>query len=414
MFRIIQNYRKLENHILCLVAAELFIQLINTAFFLILLIYMQKVGYTDYQSADFISYRFLGTLLLAFPLGLFLKSRKIKPIFLFGSYTIPIFALFIIYAIENHIYWLLYLSNILWGISFLCFQVTALPYILRNSKREMHTEAISLSFATFSIAGISSGIIIFLLKSINPELFVEKTILQVISCLSFLSIFFIARIKIIEEIPIKTEKRFDLRNFDWRLIFKALAPTLIISTGAGLTIPFIGIFFYNIHHVDSHEFALYGSASAVLVAIGAILVPKIKRSLGYRVAVPVTQSIAVIALALLASTEWFKEASFAVDIALICYLIRQPMMNIPGPMVSEISMNYVGRRNREIVSGLTSAIWSGSWFISSRIFKELREEGFAYVNVFLITAGLYALGVIWYYILILDYNKREKLGLIEN
>ena len=414
MFRIIQNYRKLEKHILCLVAAEFFIQLINTAFFLILLIYMQKVGYTDYQSADFISYRFLDTLLLAFPLGLFLKGRKIKPIFLFGSYTIPIFALLIIYAIENHIHWLLYLSNILWGISFLCFQVTALPYILRNSKREMHTEAISLSFATFSLAGISSGIIIFLLNNILPDFFDEERILQVITAISFLSILFINKIKITEKIPPKTGRQFDLRKFDWYLILKTLAPTLIISTGAGLTIPFIGIFFYNIHHIDSDEFALYGAIAGVLVAIGAILVPQIKRSLGYRIAVPTTQTIAVIALVLLASTEWYSEASFAVNIAVACFMIRQPMMNMAGPMVSEISMNYVGQRNREIVSALTSAIWSGSWFISSRIFKELREEGFAYVNVFLITAGLYALGVIWYYILILDHNKREKLGLIEN
>jgi hypothetical protein len=40
--------------------------------------------------------------------------------------------------------------------------------------------------------------------------------------------------------------------------------------------------------------------------------------------------------------------------------------------------------------------------------------GVSFVNVFLITAALYAVGVVWYYILILDYNKREKAGLIEN
>ncbi|MBK7819268.1 MAG: hypothetical protein IPJ60_18335 [Sphingobacteriaceae bacterium] len=30
---------------------------------------------------------------------------------------------------------------------------------------------------------------------------------------------------------------------DWHLIIKALIPTLIIATGAGLTIPFISLFF---------------------------------------------------------------------------------------------------------------------------------------------------------------------------
>jgi hypothetical protein len=77
-------------------------------------------------------------------------------------------------------------------------------------------------------------------------------------------------------------------------------------------------------------------------------------------------------------------------------------------------MKYVGKRNQEIVSALTAAIWSGSWFISSRIFAALREKGIDYVYVFLVTALLYGIGVVWYYFLIADYVRREKLGLIES
>ncbi len=69
-------------------------------------------------------------------------------------------------------------------------------------------------------------------------------------------------------------------------------------------------------------------------------------------------------------------------------------------------------KNQEMVSALTAAIWSGSWFISSIIFKVLRQSGIAYVYIFLITAALYALGVVWYYALIVDYTRREKAGLI--
>jgi len=83
-------------------------------------------------------------------------------------------------------------------------------------------------------------------------------------------------------------------------------------------------------------------------------------------------------------------------------------MNMAQPMTSEIVMNYVGEANREIVSALISAIWSGSWFVSSLIFKELREIGISYANVFLITASLYAIAVVWYYFLILDYERMER------
>jgi hypothetical protein len=382
------------------------IQMINTAFLVILLIYMKKSGYEDYESAGFVSLRFLGVLLFAFPLGLYIKGRKIKPTLIYGSITVPIFSLLIIYSIYYHINWLLYVTQAMWGISFLCFQVSALPYILRNSPQEYHTEAISLSFATYSFAGIISGLIIFSLNKINPIFFDEKTILTVLSILGFLSFVFITQIKTKEVINEQPSKLSNIYHFDWLLIFKALIPTIIISTGAGLTIPFVGIFFYNVHGLNTDDFSFFASIAAVLVAISAILVPSIKQKYSYQIAVPTTQSTAVIALFILASTEFFKDTTWAVYIAVLCYLIRQPLMNMAGPMTSEIVMNYVGEKNREIVSALNTAIWSGAWFLSSRIFKLLREIDFAYAYIFYITATLYGIGVIWYYFLIRDYNRK--------
>lgn len=190
MRNIFRSYAKLQPHILSFIAGELMIQMINTAFLVILLIYMKKCGYEDYESAGFLSLRFLGVLVLAFPLGLYIKGRKIKPVLLYGSITVPIFSLLIVYAIYYHINWLIYFAQGMWGISFLCFQVTALPYILRNSPQEQHTEAISLSFATYSFAGIISGIFIFVLNKIDANLFDEKTILSILSALGFFKFYF--------------------------------------------------------------------------------------------------------------------------------------------------------------------------------------------------------------------------------
>ena len=88
-------------------------------------------------------------------------------------------------------------------------------------------------------------------------------------------------------------------------------------------------------------------------------------------------------------------------------------MNVAGPMTTELILNYVGQKNREITSALTAAIWSGSWVISGFMVKILFAHKFQFANIFLITSVLYAIGVIMYYILILDYTKREKQGLIE-
>ena len=378
----------------------------------IMLIYMAKVGFLDHESASFVSFRFLGVLLFAFPLGLFIKGRKLKPLFYASSILTPILALVILYAIDLKLTHLLYTSLFLWGVSFTGIQVTALPYILRNAKKETHTAAITLSYSTWSFAGIISGVLIFGLKNINPTLFDEKLILQIISILGLIGVLFVFNLKNVEHVPKISKSRFDLKDFDWKLIFKALVPTMIIAIGAGLTIPFVGLFFYKIHGLDSDKFAAL-SAFATLVVFGVILfVPIIKEKLGYKVAIPLTQLIAIFALIVMAVTEIIPYP-FAVYLAMVAYIIRQPLMNMAGPMTSDIVMKYVGKKNREMMSALTAAIWSGSWFISSIIFQVLRKIGLQYVYVFLITAGLYFIGVLLYYLLILDYEKKLKSGEIE-
>ncbi|MBL4594548.1 MAG: MFS transporter [Flavobacteriales bacterium] len=373
----------------------------------IMLIYMEKVGYQDHESASFVSFRFLGVLLFAFPLGLIIKGRKLKPFFYASSILTPLLSFVVIEAIDLQLNWLLYSSLFLWGISFMGIQITALPYILRNAKPETHTEAITLSYTTWSVAGIISGSLIFGLKNINPAVFDEKLILQIISGLSFLCAVSIFSIKKEEIVPIITKKRANLGEFDWYIIIKALLPTLIIAVGAGLTIPFIGLFFYKIHGLDSDQFAIL-SALATAIVFGVVLfVPIIKEKLGYKKAIPLTQLIAISALVILAFTE-IIDSWFAVYIAMGMYLIRQPFMNMAGPMTSDLVMKYVGEKNQEMMSALTAAVWSGSWFISSLIFQVLRQVGLQYIYVFLITAGLYLFGVLMYYLLILDYEKKIK------
>ncbi|MEO6882450.1 MAG: MFS transporter [Bacteroidia bacterium] len=413
MWDILRDYRKLQKSVLMAITGEFCIQMINVSFLVIQPLFMKEEGYSDGLIAGFTSLRFLGVLCLAFPLGLIIKGRKLKNIFYTAGFSVPTFALLIIFAISQHIIWLLYVSQFLWGVSLTLIQIPVLPYILRNEKKQFQTEAIALSYSTGSFAGVLSGFMIAAFSKINPTYFNEKTMLTIISFMGFLSLFFIHKINKDEIIQRSTKKRMDLSDFDWGIIMKALFPTLIIAVGAGLTIPFISLFFASVHHMSTGNFAFMSSIAAILVAIGAISVPKIKKKFGYQIAIPTTQSLAVIALILLATTQYYSMFTFAIYIAVGCYLLRQPLMNMAGPMTSELVMNYVGKRNQEIISALTSAIWSGSWFFSALIFKVLRDDGFPYVNVFLITAALYAVGVIWYYFLILDYNKREKLGLID-
>ncbi len=413
MFSFIKDYNKLKPAIINVIIAEFFIQLVNATFMNILPLYMSRKGFSDEQIALFITFRFLGVFALALPIGNLIKGRIMKPFFYISSILVPLFGLCIVLCIYFKLTFLIYVSLLLWGASFTFMQIPIAPYILRNSPKEQHTSGIALSYSTWSFAGIFSGIIIATLDWINPQLFNEASVLILFSILGFGGIYFVTKINLIEEVSDKKTNNFKSEKNDWLLIAKGLIPTLIIATGAGLTIPFISLFFDKVHHLGKGGFSAVSAIAAILVAWGAMLVPKIKNKIGYKIAIPTTQSLAVISLVALATTQFYSQYSVALYIAIACYLLRQPLMNMAGPMTSELVMNYVGEKNREITSALTAAIWSGSWVISGLMVKVMFGKGYMFVNIFLITALLYAFGVFLYYLLIVDYTKREEKGLIK-
>ncbi len=414
MFDFIKDYKKLKSFIINVIIGEFFIQLVNATFMNILPLYMSRKGFTDEEIALFITFRFLGVFALALPIGNIIKGRSMKPFFMLSSILVPFFGLAIVYCVYFKLALFLFIALLLWGASFTFMQIPITPYILRNENKENHTSGIALSYSTWSFAGILSGIVIAVLDRINPVFFDEQSILIIFSLLGFGGIYFVAKITLKEEIDDKQtlkNKPKKIKN-DWLLIFKGLIPTLIIATGAGLTIPFISLFFDKVHHLDKGGFSIISAIAAILVAWGAMMVPRIKKFVGYKIAIPTTQSLAVISLVALATTQYYSQYSVALYIAILCYLLRQPLMNMAGPMTSELVMNYVGEKNREITSALTAAIWSGSWVISGFMVKIMFSRGYPYVNIFLITSVLYAFGVLLYYFLIRDYAKREKAGLI--
>ena len=144
-----------------MIKAEFFVQLIGAAFFLILNIYLSKQGFSDPEIANFISYRFLAVMLLAFPLGFYIKGKPLKPFFILGSLGVPLVAISLVLAVQNSYFHYLPFLFILWGGVFTLFQVSALPYIMRNTTIENQSHAISLNYATHSFGTILSGIIIF-------------------------------------------------------------------------------------------------------------------------------------------------------------------------------------------------------------------------------------------------------------
>lgn len=418
MLTIFNQYRKIPNSILFMVAAAFLIHLINGAFVLILNIYLRKKGYADEQIAQFVSFRFLGILLFAFPLGIYIKGKALRPFFMASSILVPLCSLFLLLSIQSGNETNITLGFILWGLSFMILSVCGLPYIMRAAPEEVVSEAISLNFSMWSLAAIVSGSMINLLSRMKEirimnHLFIldEFHIMLFIIGLSSFSIILVLLMK--EAKPRSASSHF-LNNFkalrsdyDWKLIGRVLIPNMLIAVGAGLTIPFVNLFFNSVFKLDSEQFSLIGAITAGFVFLSTLFIPIIRRRFGFKVAILIPQSLAIFFLVILAFTQIASVYSWAFYLAVAAFMLRQPLMNMAGPVTSELGMKYVGARNQELISAMSSSIWSASWFISAKVFQELRRLDLEYFQIFFITAALYSVGVVFYYLLINDYLRQK-------
>ena len=417
LLNILRSYTDLPRNIHLLFLLEFSLSLIHVAFILILNIYLRKQGFSDPEIASFNSLRFVGALAFALPLGIYIRGKKLKPFFMFASLMVPLTSAMIIEAIHCSIVPLIQLSFLLWGIGMMLMRVCSLPFIIRNTSTDNSTEALSLSAATWSLSTIFSGLLISGLDWISNL----KILDHIITCEEFGILWIITLIgmcsyifskKINEESYKNDEKKNDIfslhRTYDWKIIFKAISPLILISIGAGLTIPFVNLFFNSIFGFTSSTFSLMSSFTAMLVFIFSLLVPTLRKKYGYWMTIVLVQSLAIICLVIMSSTEIYATHTSAVVIAVSAYIFRQPLMHMAHPASNELMMNYVGKNNQELISALSSSLWSASWFISAKIFEWLRLLEFRYFEIFLITAFLYAIGVILYSFLIREYEHNQK------
>ena len=414
MREIFAGYRNLEKHIIWLILADFFFQFVNSTYFILFNFLALDNGYADFEASHFQIGRYIAVALFGVPLGLIIKGRRLRPFMYVGAFLSPISMLTLVWATNHQIEPLIYASMCGMGLAFVLFHIVAVPYIILNAKRSTHSESIAGLFLTWSLSIVIIGILNYFAKTLFPDSITVSNLMVTSSLLGFLAIICLSRIRHTENVSEKVPLLQSGKAYDWGKIAKVLFPTLIIGIGAGFTIPVINLFFKYVHGVEFNQFSLMASCTYLLVVMGVAVIPYIRRRYGYQVAITLLQVCAVIALVMMATTELYLHKAFALEIAVFFYVIRQPFMNVAGPMTSELTMYYVGKRNQEMISALKATIWNTCWLFSLLFFSRMRQMDMSYVMIFLITAGLYIIGVAWYAWLISDFYKRKKAGLIDD
>lgn len=412
----LEQYLNLPKCVLQFAAGLFLVNLINSAQFLLLNLFLKSHGMDDPAIAALTSNRFLPTFFLALPAGLWLRGKPLRVPLIIGAWAFPITALAAQETARRGYLSASAVCFIAMGAAGLVLNVASLPMMLRISPAKQTSEALSLLFATGGAASICGGVLASVLQWIGSAdiagmhlVFDEYATLLVLTICGFGAPFFYAKLP--DPPPRANSRRrhwLHVERSEIPVLMRALVPTLCIATGAGLSIQFLNLFFSHVHHLSSAQYSFYGSVSYVLVFATGLMVPEVRRRLGWRGAILGVQTAAVVMLAIMGLTELWQGNWWAVWVALACFILRQPLMNMAGPSTSELSMIYVGEGNRELMSACSGAIWSGAWWLAARVFQVLRAHDLPYWQVFLTTAALYLVGTASYTGLIRAVERRES------
>ena len=152
----LSKYFSIPRVIINLMMADVFLQLINSAFTMLLNYLMLDHGFKDFEIASMIGNRYLAVLLCAVPLALLVKGKRLKPFMMAGAISSPIVALLLIFGIHTHNTELIRILMTLWGITFSLLQILVMPYILLNGSKEHETESIALFFSAGNFTTMTS------------------------------------------------------------------------------------------------------------------------------------------------------------------------------------------------------------------------------------------------------------------
>ena len=181
-------------------------------------------------------------------------------------------------------------------------------------------------------------------------------------------------------------RRFD--GIDPALWIKLVLPGFLVGLGAGLTIPYLNLYFKNVFGMSDSGIGAAVAAGQIATFAGMAAGPAIAKRLGKPRAVFWTQ---ILSVPLILVLGWVR----ALPLALLAYLARQVLMNMSTPIQDNFSLELVPPERQSLMNAIKMLSWTGSWTIAAKLSGELiYRSGFS--TSFALTASLYALSTICY------------------
>ncbi len=279
----------------------------------------------------------------------------------------------------------------LMGIALLVQQSSIIPSIMEHESEASSAKALSWHFAMLSAATLVVGLVSLILSCLPGSQHPVEYVLWgsvAVSCLGAPYLFLGAQ----SALPQGTKQFSNPSKGIWLKITKLIIPQFLISVGAGLSIPYLNLFFHEKWSLGHQGFMLITACSTLAVIVASLWAHRLAVIRGERALCAGSQYLSVACLIGLG----FCGGPIGLPIALVLFFMRQPLMNMGSPILSKFMMNYVGEPHRRLLGALSQMSWGLGWFVSSVGYGMMRSSGFTWTDIFLATGACYLVAGLWY------------------
>jgi len=173
------------------------------------------------------------------------------------------------------------------------------------------------------------------------------------------------------------------------LFSRLILPMLITSIGAGMFMPFMNVFFRQVHHQPDPVIGSLFAWGSLAMGLGLLIAPPLAERYGKIQLIVFTQAVSLPFLAALGFSPWFALGAGA-------YYVRLALMNMSGPVYQTFVMEQVGPQNRATVASLASMANSFGWAFSPSISGWIQVR-YGFGPAFAVTLVLYAVSTFLYW-----------------
>lgn len=396
------KFKDISNNALLYLCSIAFFYISSGAFSMLQGIYIKELNYDESYLGSLLSLKILATAIFSIPCAIFVNKLGKKKAMISAFIFVPLMNIFQGYFNSKA---LMLIFAIIQGGCTAFLLVSEGPFFMENSTEKNRLKLFSLSFV---INVFSNMIGYFIFGQVSHSLDLKfnsvealKYSIMISGFIGFIACFFAIRINSSDKATNNTDN-LDIKSNgglakDYLHILKQKQPSqyilynFIIGFGAGLVVPYFNVYLKYKINISTETIGIIMALAQGAMGIGGIITPIMAKKYGKINTVIICQSLSVPFLVLIA----LPPSVIVVSLALF---MRNALMNMAGPIISNLAMEMVDSNHRSIFSSIINISGNLSRSLSALaagfIMNHLMN---GYEIPYFITAVLYVLGTIYFY-----------------